>query len=583
MRVCSALPRSVRLMAGFLGLIMASTTISIPIIAQENAVSEQDKAKPSDEDGLGPLPLSPIEKAQKDGTALPISLKELTKLTLQQNLDIAIQDTNEETKKQSLAQLYGSYDPTFSANLNHSPSNNPNRTSYDRSDSLSTESKSSSWDFTFKQPFKFGGSLQTTWNSSRSESNTSATLYNPSFSSSLKATFTQPLWRNLKIDQNRNQIKLANLDLRTSDSQFKQKVTDTISNIHTSYWDLVSAIRNYEIRRNSVKLAQINLRDNRKKVEVGTLAPIEVTDAEANVAAREVDLISAEEQILRAENTMRAYISNDRNSDIWKKVIVPTDLPDFKEYKVDADAAIATALNNRPELEQSKITLERYNLTSRLYQNNRKWEVNLTAVYGTSGLAGPQSCQKYSSTDPRAGECILIDGKTIPTTPLVLAGGIGTAYKTMFTQGFTNWQIGFNVNVPLRTRSLDAQIAQNGIDKRREQMTVRKTEQSIQVEVRNALQTLESNRKQVESAGVARRLAAERLSGEQKRVEAGLSQNYLVLDRQNQLASQEYNELQALIRYKQGIITLQKAMYTLLEANDFQIAKGSANRVPNLK
>ncbi len=343
----------------------------------------------------------------------------------------------------------------------------------------------------------------------------------------------------------------------------------------------MSAIRNYDIRRNSVKLAQINLRDSRKKVEVGTSAPIDVTDAEATVASREVELISAEETILRAQNSLRALVSNDRNADIWRKVIVPTDQPDFKEFKVDVDTAINTALKNRPELQQADLNLQQLDIRKRLNENNRKWQVDLTGQFGSNGTAGPQGCQKNQFT----GECVLDPNTQLPIllTPPALVGGIGNAYKTMWTEGYTNWQIQLQVTIPLRNRSIDAQLAQQNIQKRQQLMNIRKMEQSIQVEIRNALQSLETSRKQVETSGVARRLARERLEGEEKRFQAGLSQNYLVLQRQNELSSAEYQELQSLIRYKQAVVTVQKAMYTLLESSDFAIAKGSSSNVPDLK
>ncbi len=572
-----------------LGIICLAFTLTLvppPLaVAQEAAAQSRNAAKTSADEGLPPLPQSPIEIADKNGTALRMSLKDVTKMALQQNLDIAIQDTNEELNKLRITQAYGSYDPTLTGTLSTSSQKNANTTQYDRSSEAFNKNDSASWNFTFSQPFKFGGTFQAQWNTRRSDSNSNAMVFNPSYSSQMTYQFRQPLLRNFKIDSNRQSIIVANLNLNTSDSQFRKSVTDTISNIQSSYWDLVSAIRNYDIRRNSVKLAQINLRDNRKKLEVGTVAPIEVTDAEATVAARDVDLISAEETILRSENTMRSLISSDRNADIWGKVIVPTDLPDFKEYKMDADTAIATAIKNRPELEQARIELDKIDLQTRLYKNNRKWQVDLTGSFGTSGNAGPQGCQK--ATDPFTGEQYCMTdpqtGKEILVTPLPLVGGLGTAYKTNFTEGFTNWTISLNVNIPLRNRSLDAQIAQQSIQKSQQLMTIRKNEQSIQVEVRNALQTLESNRKQVESAGVARKLAEERLNGEVKRLDAGLSQNYLVLQRQNELSTQEYAELQALIRYKQAIITLQKSMYTLLEASEFAIAKSSSSSIPSLK
>jgi outer membrane protein len=549
------------------------------MIAQEAAQSAQEQAEKSGTDNLPPLPLSPIEKAEKDGTSLRISLKDLTKLALQYNLDIAIQDTNEQLSQQRILQQYGNYDPELKAQLSTSSRKSANTNLASYSTASYNKSDQAQWNLTFSQPVKTGGTFQAQWNSGRSDSNSTFSLFTPQYSSSMSVQFTQPLWRNLRIDNTRSQIKITNLDLKTSDSQFKQKVTDTISNIQSSYWDLVSAIRNYEIRRNSVRLAQINLRDNRKKVEVGTLAPIEVTDAEATAASREVDLISAEETILRAENTLRSLISNDRNSEIWSKVIVPTDLPDFQEYKVDVGTAIDTALKNRPELEQADINLRQLDIQKQLYENNRKWQFDLTASFGSNGTAGPQSYRVDTY-----GNLILDQyGNKIPQTPEALVGGLSNAYKTIFTEGFTNWSVAFQVTIPLRNRSLDAQIAQQDIQRRQQLMNLRKTEQSIQVDVRNAVQSLETNRKQVETAGVARKLAEERLDGEEKRFEAGLSQNYLVLQRQNEVSQAQFTELQALINYKKAVITLQKAIYTLLESNEFEIAKDSASNVPDLK
>src|SRR5262249_34846882 len=155
-----------------------------------------------------------------------------------------------------------------------------------------------------------------------------------------------------RTDQFRSTIKLANLDLKINDSQFKSRVTDTIARIQAQYWDLVAVIRDYDIKRESVKLAKIQLDQNRKKVAVGTLAPISITEARAEVSAREVDLLLAEERITTVENTLRALISNDRNAEIWGQTIVPADAAEFKEVKIGLTEAIDTALRNRPELEQ---------------------------------------------------------------------------------------------------------------------------------------------------------------------------------------------------------------------------------------
>ena len=580
MKECSAVPRCVLPILAVLGMVLAFTTVSTPIIAQEAAPASQEPEKQSTTADLPPLPLSPIEKAEKDGTALHLSLKDITKLALQNNLDIAIQDTNEQMSQLKIVAAYGDYDPKLTAQMGVTSQKSANTNLSSFSASSYSKMDRAQWNLTYQQAVKTGGTLQVQWNSSRMDNNTTFSLFTPQYTGSATVQFTQPLWRNLRIDQTRGNIKIVNLDLQNSDSQFKKTVTDTISSIQSQYWDLVSAIRDYEIKRDSVKLGQIALRDNRKKVEVGTLAPINITESQADLATRELNLISSEEAIIRQENTLRALISNNRNAEIWTKVIVPTDTPDFKEYKVDLDTAIDTALKNRPELEQYDIKLRQSDINEKMTRNSRKWQFDIVGAFGSTGTAGPQSYRVDSFT----GKQILdAQGNPIPQTPSALVGGIGNAYKTIFTEGFTNWQISFQVQIPLRSRNLDSQLAQQQVTKRQYLIQRKNQEQSIQVEIRNAIQKLETNRKQVETAKMSLQLSQEQLDGEQKRFQAGLSENFRVLDRQNQLAQAENTALSTLINYKKSIITLQKAMYILLESSEFEIAKGSSGNVPDLK
>jgi outer membrane protein len=574
MRERSVLPQWVFKAFAILGVSLVFTALVSPVtIAQQPATpasSQEAGAKKTTDADLPPLPASPIEKAEKDGTSLRISLKELTKLALRNNLDIAIQDTSEQLSQQKILAAYGNYDPTLSgtANVNRSKSANTNLATASTTGQGYNQNDRATWNVTFAQNIKTGGNYQVQFQSGRSDNNQAFSLFTPQYNGAITANFTQPLWRDLHIDSTRGNIKLVKLDLQTTDSQFKKLVTDTISNIQSQYWDLVSAIRDYDIKRNSVRLGQITLRDNRKKVEVGTLAPIGITEAQADLASRELNLISSEETILRQENALRQLVSNDRNSEIWRKVIVPTDSADFSEYKVDLDTAINTALKNRPELEQYDIQLRQSDINLEMTQNSRRWQFNLQAQFGTTGTAGPQTFNAAT-------------GK--PTIPEYLVGGIGTAYKTMFTEGFTNWQVGFQIQVPLRTRNLDSQYAQQQINKRKTLMQRKSQEQSIQVEIRNAVQKLETSKKQVATAEMSVQLNKEQLDGEVKRFDAGLSENFRVLDRQNQLANAEATRLVNLINYKKSVIALQKAMYTLLESNEFDVAKGSSNNVPDLK
>jgi HAE1 family hydrophobic/amphiphilic exporter-1 len=500
--------------------------------------------------------MSPIERAEKDGTALHISLKELTKLALQNNLDIAISDTNEAMYQQKVIQNYGFYDPTLSLTLQDGRSKSANTNITNRSATGFNQRDNALWNLSMVKNLPLGGGVTATFNSSRSDTNQLATLFTPQFQSSASVQFTQPLRRNFRLDLTRGTIKLANLDLKTNDSKFKQGVTTTIASIQGIYWDLVYAIRNYDILRESMDLAKITVEQNRAKVEIGTLASITVTEALATQATREIALIQAKETIQSTENSLRNMISSDRNADIWHQTIVPTDSPDFNAYPVELEMAIETALKNRPELEQYDLQLQQTDITYQIQKNMKKWQFDVVGSFGSNGTAGPQS---------------LSSG--VPTIPEQFVGGLPTAYKTIFTEGLINWTVGFNIQIPIKNRSVDAQLAQTQISKQQLLMNRTKTEQNIIVQVRNAVEDLETSRQRVETAQVSRKLAEEELAGETQRMDAGMSQNFLVLQRQADLSAAQGTEVQALTTYKKAIITLQQNMYNLLEANDFEIAK----------
>jgi outer membrane protein len=533
-------------------------SLGLPMAQGQQSVPQQLSATAN-------LPLSPIEQAEKDGTALRISLRDLTKLALQNNLDIAISDTNEEIFQQKVLQAHGPYDPAISVTLGTQSNKRPNTNLTNQSTQGNfNKTTYASWNFQFTQNIPTGAGIVGSYNSSRSDTNQQFALFSPQYSTSLSLQLTQPLNRNRRIDQTRGTIRLANLDTKINDSQFRQTVTSTIATIQGMYWDLVGAIRDFEIKRDSVKLAQISVENNTKEVEIGVLPRISITEAQAAMANNQVTMLASREAIVVAENNLRSVISADRNGEIWQKVIVPTDTPEFTEYQVDHAQAIETALRNRPELEQFSLQMEENDVYRRLGQNQKKWQVDFVASVGTTGVAGPQSI------NPQTGQP-LIDPNFI--------GGIGVANSTLFTGGFTNWFTGFNLQIPLRNRSLDAQLAQLQIQRHQLEMNRTKTEQGIVVQVRNAIEDLETNKQRVETAELALKLAREQLDGENKRFLAGMSQNFLVLQRQQDLSTAQGTELQALIAYKKSIISLQQAMYNLLGLNDFEIAR-TVSRTP---
>jgi len=555
---CFGIPR---LVAGCVVALMAVFLIaaSSPVARGQDPAQQSQQQPPPD---IPPLPLSPVEIAEKNGTALRLSLKDVTKLALQNNLDIAIQDTNEELALQKVIAAYGPYDPTIGFNFSTSSSQSPNTNTATASAAGFNKSDRLTWNLRFDQAIRTGATISANLNANRTNTNQIFALFNPQYGSNGSISFTQPLWRNFRIDQNRGNIKIVNLDLKTNDSQFKQKVTDTISRIQSLYWDLVGTIRDYSIQRESVKLAQISLENNKKKVEIGTLAPIAITEAQAELASREVQLTAAEDRINNVQNNLRALISNDRNAEIWKQTIIPTETPEFKEYQIALDGAIDTAMSSRPELEQLDLNIQKNDINYDVNASRRKWQVDLVAGLGAQGVSTPNR-----------------DPKTNPD----FYGGPMQSYWVLFNGGFTNWSVGLNLSIPLKNKSTDSQLAQLSIQKRQLLMNRKSLEQQILVEVRNAVQALGTSKKSVQQARVARELAQEQLVGEEKRFQAGLSENFRVLDRQRFLSSAQGQELQALINYKKAVITMQKAMYILLESNDFEMAKSGSGVAPTIQ
>jgi outer membrane protein len=558
-----------------LGMLIAMIIAIAPEInqtfAQQKQVAQKDIAAPMP--ALPPLPLSPTEKAEKDGTALRLSVRDVTKMALQNNLEIAIEDTNETLYQEKLHQNYGQYDPSIKLDLGTGSQKSPNSSYIAKSTSGNFYTYNvSQWNFTFDQNIKTGGTVSATFNSKRTDSNTNISIFIPEFDASTSLRFTQPLRRNFRIDQTRQQIKIANLDIKINDTQFKQRVVDIISGIQKQYWDLVAAIRNYEIQRNFFRQAQILLRDNERKVEIGTLAAINITETRRALAQREGDLITAERNVYDMENQLLTMISNDRKSEMWSQIVVPMEKAEFHEYKVNLESAVNNAMKNRPELEKSDMQIQKHDLDALLYRENRKWQFDFSSSFGTNSVAGPQSI----GFNP-------FSGSLGPQADPSMVGGIGKAYKQLFTAGFTNWQLGFTVKIPLRNRAADAMLAQINVQKRQEILNRKNSEQKIQAEIRTSARKLDTDRKLVASAGDQRAYANEQLIGEQKRFEGGVIENYKVLEAQSNLSQAEFTELQALVSYKKSIIDFQKAEFSLLEANDFQAATGASKKTPDLK
>ena len=511
-----------------------------------------------------------VERVRRQGAVLELSLKDAIRLALTNNLEITIEDFNEEINRERSVTTRGFFDPILNF-----------RFGFQSSETLSTNLLTAGaaetfivdglvWDQSVDQNVPGGGRLNASFGNNRRKTNddTFSTI-NPEFASDFSLGFTQPLWRGFLRTATDRELKLINLDSEISDSQFRQRVSEIVQQVENQYWELVFTIENQETRRQSMSLAVVQYENNRKRVEIGVLAPIEITAARAEVSTREQEMIQAEVQIVNAQNALKRLLAADPQDSIWNLTLIPTEAPKTEQIGIDLHQAIEAALSRRPELEQMKLELGKNDVDQEYYQRESKPTVNLQVSFGSTGRAGTV----FDIVPVFDEDGDVIDQERVPAPDSPFFGNFIQSIDQVFRLNFTNWAVFADVQIPLRNRTANGQLAQVGLARERLLSQVKNQQQLIMVDVRNAFEGLAIQRKSLEAANVARQLSQEQLDGENKRFEAGLSTNFEVLRFQRDLAQARVQELRALVDYQLALTALEKAMDTIVNENDIVLAR----------
>ena len=516
------------------------------------------------------IPDSYVNRAKQSGPYKELSLQDAIRMALENNLQIEIEGYTEELNKEQKYGTKGFYDPIFNFAAGWNSSERPTTSVLDAGSAVRTTiSKRWTYNSSVNQNVRGGGNVALQFNTNSSSTNSSFSYINPSYNSTLNLSFTQPLWRGFRHTTPDRQMKLYNLDSKINESQFKKTVADTINQVQSQYWELAYAIENHETRRQSLQLALVQLNDNRKRVDIGVLAPIEITSSRAEAATRSQELIASEVSITNAQNTLKGYLTPDKDDLLWGSTIIPTEKLVIREVSMTLDEAVETALKKRPELEQLTYQVAQNEVDREYYKNQGKPDVSFTAGLISQGTSG-----KVWTTGSNGG----LPGVTqIPVLDHPFYGEYGTAWGQVYGFDYLTYNFGLNVEIPLFNRSNKAQLAQLAISDRRFQTQVRNVQQSVIVEVRNAFQNIMTRRESMEAAKVARELSEEQVNGVTKRFEAGLSTNFEVLQYQRDLATARVNELRSMIDYQLGLASLQAATFTLVDDNDVSIAERASN------
>lgn len=520
-------------------------------------------------------------------TEVPLTLDDVLAMALKNNKDIESSRIDRDKAGYNISGAKGYFDPRIGTAASFLKNATPVASSLGGSTTGSVTNRNSLADPQFSGVLPWvGSSFQVDFSSSRTTTNNTFSTLNPQYPTSLNFSYTQPLWRNLRYDDNRHRLEVAKKNLSLTDEQFRQRVMATVTLAEQAYWDLVFAYRNLEVQLDAVRIGRDQDESNRRQQEQGLLAPIDVVAAERQLANFEVAAYSAQEALTTAENALKILILPDRSDSLWSSAIVPMTPPNVTPPVIPLQDAVHEALANRPELAQVQISSEINDRDNRFYREQTKPQVDLVATHTNTGLSGvqlpvgpnPFTASTQALTD-RLNELSTIAGlDPLPsvssggaTVPPFLVGTYGQSLTTLFANNFPTTQVQIRFSLPLRNRTAEANLNNSLAETRRIKNQREQTEQNIEAAVRNALQSSDSARARLESARVARASAEEQYQSEQRQFRAGTSTLFLVQQRQSDMITAETQERRAESDLAKAIASFELATGRILNTHNISL------------
>lgn len=515
----------------------------------------------------------------------PLSLRDAISMALKNNKDIEVARDNVKIAEFDLLGSRGAYDPRFSTTTFYERIESPISSFLSGgSNGSTTQSDYSATARLEGLSPKLGGNYRLDFSSIRLTTNNQFTALNPQYPTALTFSYTQPLLRGLRFDNSRRQVEIAKKNLSLTDAQFRQRAIETITNVQRAYWDLVFALRSVQIHRDAVRVARTQLDHNRRLVQEGQLAPIDIVAAEAQITTFEQNVYSALEEVSKTENDLKNLIVENHQSALWNEPLVPTDSVDLTAPDISLPDALKTAMENRPELQQSNVVREINEIDQRFFKDQKKPAVDLVGSYGMVGLAGALSggINPFTGSSAQLRDAVnkllrnsgfdpLPDPPSQTISPDLL-GGYSQSVSNLVGNRFNNFRVGVQINLPLRNRTAEAQYGRSLVEAEQIATQREQLEQTIQVEVRNALQAMRSSEARLQAALATRTANEQQLTSEQRKLDAGQSTTFLVLERQTALTAARGAELRAQTDLNKAIADIQRATGNALRVNSIVVS-----------
>ncbi|HSK10305.1 MAG TPA: TolC family protein [Vicinamibacterales bacterium] len=509
-------------------------------------------------------PGAPQDAASAQGRAVVnLTMDEAVAKALDNNLDLSVAKLTPQLQDLSLQQTRAAYTPTL-ANTTFGLRSNTNRSTNTLFGGALVDTQVATYNMGVGQVLPWtGGTLGLNFTNSRQETNNRNQTINPLFSTGFQLNLSQPLLRNFRIDSTRQAIQTGIINRRLADVTLRGTTVSTVASTANAYWDLVYANQAVEAAKRSLALAEKLVQDNQSRVEIGTMAPIDVVQAQSEVATRQLALVQAEATLRTTELSLKRLLVDSTSDPLWTAAINPTDRPPAQMGEpIDLEAALKRALGERTDIVQAREQLAINDISIRYLKNQKLPDITLNAQYGASGTGGTL----IERSSPINGEIT----NRIP-------GGYSDALSLLRRLTLPSWNVNVSISYPLGTSAQDVSHARAQVQLRQTQAQLRSLELRVATEITNAGLTVQSNLQQVQAAAASRELALRRLEAEQSKFEVGMSTNYNVVLAQRDFADAQNAELRALLNYRKSLVEFERLQQTGGSSGVTSVGGGSSS------
>jgi outer membrane protein TolC len=510
-------------------------------------------------------PLNPILAQVFQTGALPIRLEDVINMMLDNNLDVRSNRLGPRSSALQTLVFYRVLEPSlrFTGSVSHDTSFSTSQVA----GALSLSNLRHQFGAGFAQTLPLGTSVAIDASMIRQSNNSTVNTFNPSYSGVLRFTIGQHLLRDRGRLVNTRQIILGEYNEKLSEFQFAAQIIDLVVQAQKTYWDLVFAADDLKVKQNSLELAQQTLIENRTKVDIGVLAPIDLKQTEYEVADRRQQLIQANGFVVQNEDQIKKLVSSETDPSLFLIRLKTSDSPRRPSSVLipSLEQAVRIAMENRPELRQAALELKGRNLDVEYTKNQKLPILDVTASFNQNGTGGTRTIR---------------DGEFGGPITAIVPGGLLDAFRQMFSYNYTGYSVGFSMTIPLSNRAAIADYDRARNEVQLSESRLNAVRQQIALEVRTALMQIEQTQASIDATRVARELAQDQAQAERTKYNVGASTLRFVLDEQRNMAQAETAELQSLVSFNKALVDLDKAMGLTLIKNNIEIDKALQASLP---